>query len=475
MITYNPRPLGEEALPQVVAIGPRIEDRKLVLVIGAGVSIGMPTCLPSGVELARNVKARLLTSPLAAIIQPVANDDLLAMADAVDTQLPETFPAFVRAILETADFRAAMPNYAHLAIALLMAETNVPVLSTNWDTCIERASQPTASFIVACTCRDNILNAGNSILLLKLHGCATNESSIRISSRQIAEETWWAINQVGAAIETGFVAFLGIGSIAPYIKTSVQKILGMSKQLSNILIIDPLLSKEWGPLLTDPKKQNIAISSEEFLDDILRTLTLSQLSRANALAQEVAEGAHTGIDVKEATRLVIDFFRKYPAHFIWLWVRRGFFSTGPNQSIMDPTFKQFVLGLALINSVSPFSNFVAVADTVYMRSEQFVIEIAWARDPISAKTLYLKKSSSLSTDKKRNALPQDKPFVVVAYGAVGGPPASIMKDSIVEERHPADIIDGSDTLDIRWVNLGDLIQNWEKAKICQMVGVGVND
>jgi len=408
-------------------------------------------------------------------VRPVDDDNLLAMADAVETQLPEAFPAFIRTILETADFRVAIPNYAHLAITLLMAETNAPVLSTNWDTCIERASPTTASFIVACTCRDHILNAGNSTLLLKLHGCANDEGSICVSSRQITEETWWATSQVGAAIETGFVAFLGIGSVAPYIKTSVEKILGMSKQLSNVLIIDPVLSEEWNHLLTNPEKHNIAISSEEFLDNILRTLTLSQLSRANALAREVAEGSNPGIDVEAATLSVIDFFRKYPAHFMWLWVRRGFFTTGPNQSIMDPTFKQFVLGLALINSVSPFSHFVTVGDTAYIRSEQFVIELAWARDPVSAKTLYRKKLNSLGSDKKRNVLPQDKPFVVVAHGAVGGLPSSIMKESIVDERHLDDIIDGSGALNVRWVNLGDLIQTWERDRVCQMIGVGVND
>lgn len=475
MVAYNPKPLSLEPLPQVIALSPRIEDGKFVLILGAGVSIGEPTCLPSGSELALNVKTRLLDGPLASIVGPVDDDNLLAIADTVESQALASFPAFIRAILETADFRAALPNYAHLAITLLMAETNAPVLSTNWDTCIERASSITTLYIVPCTCRGHILNAGNSTLLLKLHGCATNEGSICVSSRQIAEETWWAANQVGAAIEAGFIAFLGIGSIAQYIRSSVQKILDMSKQLSNVLIVNPILGDDWSQLLTDADEQNIAISSEEFLDEILRTLTLSQLSRANTLARELMEESQPNINVETATHAVIDFFRKFPAHFIWLWVRRGFFSTGPNPSVLDPVFKQFVIGLALINHVSPFNHFEIIGDTAYASSEDFIIEFAWARDPTSARTLFRKKLASLSTDKKRHVLPQDKCFLIVAYGAIGALPSSIMKESIIDERHLADIIDGPDTISVRWVNLGDLTETREKDRICQMVGVEVND
>lgn len=478
MEEYDPKPLAVDPPPQIVALGPRIEDKKFVLVLGAGVSVEPPTCLPSGAELALNVKTRLLDSPLASTVEHVADDNLLAMADIVETKSQAAFPAFIRAILEAADFRMATPNYTHLAIGLLMAETNVPVLSTNWDTCIEQASLSANSYIVACTSRDDIQNAGNSPLLLKLHGCAKNEGSICVSSKQIAEATWWATHQVGAAIEMGFVAFLGIGSIAEYIKLTIQKILEMTKELSNVLVVDPVLSQEWSHLLKDSDKQNIAISSEEFVDDILRTLTLSQLSRANTLAREMKEQSQPSIndvDMVASTRAVIDFFRQYPAHYAWLWVRRGFFATGPNPSILDPTFIQFVLGLSLINHVSPFSHFEIIGDTASIRSEDLIIELAWARDPITAKTLCRKKLASLRTDKKRNVLPQTQRIVVVSHGFVGALPSHIMKESIVAERHLAHIIDGSETLGVSWVDLGELIQGGKKDKIYQMLGVGGND
>jgi hypothetical protein len=473
MVEHTPKLLAVPPMPAVLPLGPRITDGKFVLILGAGISMGEPTCLPSGAELAKVVKSKLLGGSLEGIVRSLDDTDLLSMADAVETKSPIAFPVFIRTILDSANFRTAMPNYAHYAISLLMAEAGVSVLSTNWDTCIERATT-TNSYIVACISRDDILNAGNSVLLVKLHGCATNQGSIRVSSKQIAEETWWVTGQVGAAIEAGFVAFLGIGEIAPYIKLSVQKVLGMSKELSNVLVVDPTLSGEWSSLLADADKNYISTTSEEFLDDILRMLTQTQLSRARALAQEVMNDSQPGINVLEATNAVIDFLHNYPAHYIWLWVRRGFFASGPNSSILDPEFAQFVLGLALIHYVSPFCHFEIIGDTASIRSKDFAIELAWAREPGTASTIRRRKLTSLRIDKKRNFLPQIQRYVVVEHGTVFKGP-SAMKESVVDKLKPADLIIGSATVLVTWINLGDLIQTWDKDKICRRVGVGIHD
>ena len=476
MEEYDPKTLGIEPSPQIAALGPPIEARKLMFVIGAGVSMSPPTCLPSGAELARSVRTSLLDSPLASVIKAVADDSLLAMADKVEAKSPAAFPLFVRAILESAAFKTATPNYSHLAIALLMTETNVHTLSTNWDTCIEQCSPNVFSYIVPCFDRDGVQKAGDSTILLKLHGCVKNELSVHVSSRQIAEETWWATHQVGAAIETSSVVFLGMGSIAEHIRLTLQKILSMTKDISNVLVVDPALSADWASLMAGGVKYHIPVKSEEFLDDILRTLTLSQLSRVNLLAKDMYhKPARPDIDVEAAVHETIEFFRNYPAHYIWLWVRRGFFSTGRNLTILDPIFKQFVLALALINCVSPLSDMGAIGNTSFIRCRDFVIELAWARDPVSSRRLCQRKITSLKTDKRKNLLPQTQKFVIIAYGFVGELPSPIMKESVVDEHHLADIIRGSESIGAEWVNLTELVQTGEKDKICGLLGVNVGD
>lgn len=477
MKAYNPKTLSIEPSANIAVFGPRIEDRKMVLVIGAGVSMGPPTCLPSGTQLARKVKTRLLDGPLASIVELAPEDNLLAIADAVEENSPEAFPLFIRAILETADFKRAAPNYAHLAIALLLTETNVQALSTNWDTCIEQCSPSVyTTDIIGCFDRDGLQNAGNNTVFIKLHGCAKNEPSIRVSSRQIAEETWWATHQVGAALETSLVVFLGIGSIAEYIKTTLQKILGMTKDLSNAIIVDPELSADWNDLITSGVRNLLTIKSEEFLDDVLRTLTLSQISRVNLLAQDMdKELPWSDIDIAVAVREINNFFRNYPAHYIWLWVRRGFFTNGRNPSILDPTFRQIVLALALINCVSPLCEMGVIGNTSFIRCKDFAVEIAWARDPSASTVLCTRKINSLKEDKRRNLLPQPQRFVILAYGFAGGLPARIMKESVVAEPHIADIIDGSEALGAKWVSLTELIQTRKIDQIRTLLGANVDD
>ena len=476
MEEYEPKTLGIEPSAQIAALGPRTEEKKLVLVVGAGVSMGPPTCLPSGSELARNVKTRLLDSPLGSIISPVTGESLLTMADVVENNSLAAFPLFVKTILESADFKTASPNYAHLAIALLMAETNAQVLSTNWDTCIEQSASDVYSDIVACFDWGGVQSAGDSTKLFKLHGCAKNEFSIRVSTRQISEETWWAKHQVGAAIETGSVVFLGIGSIAEYIRLTLQIILKMVKNLSNVFIVDPALSGDWNSLVEGGVRNYLPIRSEEFLDDILRTITLSQLSRVNILAQDMTKDVRwSNINIEEAVRETVDFFRKFPAHYLWLWVRRGFFSVKPNPSILDPTFRQFVLALALINCISPFYDIYMTGSTSCIRTKDFIVELAWSREPLASSNLCRRKLTSLKRDKRKNLLPQAKSFIILSHGFVGGLPSSTMKESILHELHMADIIEGSEALGAKWVNLSELIQTGEKDKIGRLLGIQIDE
>lgn len=81
----------------------------------------------------------------------------------------------------------------------------------------------------------------------------------------------------------------------------------------------------------------------------------------------------------------------------------------------------------------------------------------------------------MKTDKRKNLLPQVQHFIILAHGFVGVLPSPIMKESVVDEPYLADIIDGSEALGAKWVNLAELIQTGERDKICKLLGTNVDD
>ncbi|MCH7890429.1 MAG: hypothetical protein IH921_02885 [Gemmatimonadetes bacterium] len=87
--------------------------------------------------------------------------------------------------------------------------------------------------------------AGPGAVLLKLHGCAEIQSSLLVTSTEIVQPPWWASHQVGAAIERYPVVFLGVGSVASYIKQTVQLIIEMAGSLSSVWVVAPDLSEDW--------------------------------------------------------------------------------------------------------------------------------------------------------------------------------------------------------------------------------------
>lgn len=473
MEVYQPKPLAVEASTVIFNIALQIAGKNVVIVIGAGVSKAPPTCLPLGPEIARKLKQRLGYTELAEYVKDLPEEDLLPMADAAESQSKEALVIVQKMILDSFEFKTARPNYAHLAVALLMAEATTQVLSTNWDTCIERAATMAYSDVVACRQPDELRAAGSSAILLKLHGCAEIENSIRVSSQQVTEPPWWLEHQIGAAIERNWVVFLGVGSVAPYVRRTIITILDRSKDPEYIFVVAHDISKDWNDLLANQgEKRRITLSAEEFLDDVLRALTLIQLSRVDALARQIME--HTpvgGIDTESATKETIEFLRQHPAHCLWLWMRRCTIPPSCGPTVLDSTFIQFIMALAMIHSVSPLEDLGMIGEVVFIRCTDFLVELAWAKEPVTSDILYDKKISSLKADKQKNMMPPDKPFIILVQGSVGPLPPPTMPESIVDTPTVEDIIEGPQTLGDRWIPLEALLRVNNRDSLCDLIGV----
>ena len=429
---YVPKPLSISTDTRVLSIALHVLNRSLAIVVGAGLSEAPPTSLPLAQKLAQTLKSSLQLTALAGRVAQANGDDLLDVADKaivtgddlsiIQRKITDLFP----------QLKTAPPNYGHKALALLMAE-GVLVLSTNWDTCIERAGHTVYVEIAACRTHEELQGAGASVRLPKLHGCAQKDSSLFVSSRQIEKSPWWCGHQIGAALENGFVTFLGIGSLAPYIKNTVLEILRKTNGKS-ACVVAPTLSGDWGEILPNDESRFL-MAAEQFLDDMLRAITMDSLSKVLALAdKKKSEPPVAEIDIESTTHNTVDFLSKYPAHIVWLWARRGLVPQGYGAIAIDPLFQKCIMALALINTVSRLREVTARGSVVSIRSEHFIIELALAKQLTLSDELSNGKRDSLLSDKRADLFPHSDNFLVLSYNHFGPLPSVVMPQDLVDNR-----------------------------------------
>jgi len=472
MEMYEPKILGSNTTVSVNNIALQIASKNVVIVAGAGVSKAPPTGLPTGQDIARTLKHRLSYTALADCVKDLP-EDLLAIADAAESHSLEALELVQKTILDSFDFKTAYPNYAHQFLALLMAEGTVQAMTTNWDTCIERAAAIMSSDLVACRQPAELAGAGSSAVLLKLHGCAEIEDSIRVSSSQVGKPAWWVGHQMSAAIARNMVVFVGAGSIFPYVRETIIGILEIGGEDSRIRVVDIQLNQDWNDLLHNPSGEFfIRDSAEEFLDGIIRSLTMSKLSQAVSLANQLTGSRSIeGVDIRNAIQQVIEFFQQYPAHSLWLWVRRCIFPSVCGPAVLSPTFVRYMLAITLIHSILPLQEMETISNIVSVGCKDFIIELAWAKEAVTSDILCQKKTESVIANKRNHTLPAATPCIIIVDGVVGPLPAPTTPESVVDTPGVADIIDGPQTLAANWISLDSLLTVPSIEKLHDLVGV----
>ncbi|MGV8912789.1 MAG: SIR2 family protein [Rhodoglobus sp.] len=239
---------------------------KLVIYAGAGLSFAEPTLLPNGSQLAELVYARLLPAYPGLFI--VRSNDLVAISDAVSVW-PGGDSALRQAFVAVARFTTAAPSYGHQAIALLLLEGVLDVLTTNWDDDIERGYTPER--VQAAVYQQDIYDlAGPKVL--KIHGCATRPGSLLFTSTHLAHPPAWVVDQTRALLGGKVVAFVGIGDVAGYVKTRVAEAISEVNALANIRVVSPSIVSRWSTSQWASVAPNLApdhripVSSDTFME-----------------------------------------------------------------------------------------------------------------------------------------------------------------------------------------------------------------
>ena len=245
---------------------------RLAIYAGAGVSVRDPTGLPTGAELAAQLRS-LFASEIPELTE-CDESDLLAVADMIEGHTTGQ-DIVQQAVCQLAAFTTAEPGFSHHILAFLLLDGGIQLFTTNWDTCIERALRQqriTAQTIKPVISSSDVL--GHEFRnLLKVHGCATLSSTIRITSGQLDNPPLWVSSLIQAQLLQDTVVFIGVGAMTLNLDQSLRDTANATGA-ENTWIVDPRIGQSgyempWASL--DPPvraNQSLAVCADSFLDDL---------------------------------------------------------------------------------------------------------------------------------------------------------------------------------------------------------------
>lgn len=273
-----PSPISASVPPYAVALASRAGSAGgLVIYAGAGISLSQPTNLPTGARLAAAIHTQLTSA--FPVLATVDSADLVAVADAV-AALPGGQEALSQTSARSANFKTARPGYAHKVLAHLMLEGAIDVLTTNWDTCIERGageeSLPTVT-------NDHDLAAVTPPWVLKVHGCASRPDSLLVTSGQLDSPPTWVQEQTRARLGMAVVVFIGIGDVAGYVRQRIEEAIHEVGSVQNIRVVAPDIETNWensqwktvAPSLNDDDK--IPATADLFMEQLAAAYVIRRL------------------------------------------------------------------------------------------------------------------------------------------------------------------------------------------------------
>jgi len=273
-----------------------IESRRLVMLCGAGISMGQPTGLPSAALLCQRCAAKYETLTGEQLGDDHhSNLELFARLLLSRDQLR---PFLIERLIEWGDFRDR-PNAGHVATAdLLLCEGLRAVISTNYDTHIEDAARLLGErdFRAALDGDEVVRNQLRHEPLLKLHGCCLLDRANTVwlqeqlqeaeLGQRIARSTTWA----EANLRHRDFLIVGFWSDWSYLNAVLESLLTNVEAGHErlVVVVDPSTTEEleekaaglWAWANAGGTFRHVRAYAEEFMDDLRVETSLSYVRRA---------------------------------------------------------------------------------------------------------------------------------------------------------------------------------------------------
>lgn len=322
-----PEPLSSAPELHFSSLASQAMADQVVLYVGAGVSV--TAGLPSGSKLAELVHAQVASSGVD--LTGVATDDLLAIADAAEYANGGDPSVIQEIALSVARFDDVDPTSTHRALNLLLLEGAASVMSTNWDTCIERSTPNGEALAVIVTDEDRMTIRPRG--LFKIHGCARRPKTALVTSNQLAETPVWASSEMAAKLSHATVVFVGIGDIAPYVAVRLKQVLAKLGSVDNVSVVSRSIvthwaESDWAKVLPDlAKVRKIGSSADDYLDSFLRAWVRRGFDNLRHLAADMADA-----NLSEALEALLAILLADTSPNVVEWLRRSWGSISAGTS-----------------------------------------------------------------------------------------------------------------------------------------------
>jgi hypothetical protein len=243
--SFSDRTLEAEPATEVRHALASLRDRHAFFFTGAGSSVGDPTGLPSGRQLAEILAEWGRETGAAERLEALADPGDLGEVCAV---LVEAFDreTVVREIRKAVDWRESKVNLCHLALALLYAEGMLQISFTaNWDPKVEDALDR-----VVCESRprvardrDTMGEVGGDPCLVHLHGHYEHPASLVMTEADLArpDAIQWTNPMLKSALTQNDPIFVGFAAEPEYVIRSLSEMrAAMQRAPAGVIAIEAL-------------------------------------------------------------------------------------------------------------------------------------------------------------------------------------------------------------------------------------------
>lgn len=352
---YTPKPLEETPDAQFRALVQAAKQRRLVMYVGAGLSMAAPSCGPTGSAVAGRLRphaARILGIDVAEL-QECALEEL---AERIAERAPQRLDELRERAAQVFDFRGMEPNFGHEIAALLLREGLIQLISVNWDCGVESAGMRADVRIEGVATPTQRLQLVQELPLYKVHGCATRPNTLALTQAEVDKPQRWAVAEVQSALTGGIVVFVGLGTVGLYVREPVAELVAIwAADAASVHVVDPELPNSWREALGDRAEEaHVAMSATEFLDDLLRAVVLDALDGVDQAIQVLVENEPWAANMGGGCHRLRAALASVPADAVLRWWRDGVIGTHAGSPfITELPGRRALMTVALLTSADP--------------------------------------------------------------------------------------------------------------------------
>lgn len=461
---YQPVPIAQAPAGQFTRLVQAAKQRRLVLYLGAGISIGEPSCGPTGLavaDLLRPFVARTLGVDEA----DVAGLSLEALAQRVADECDDRLDELREQAAIAFDFRGIEPNFGHEAVALLLREGLAQAITVNWDLGVEAAGARSGigvSIEGVATVAESIRLA-HRLPLYKVHGCAARPSTLAITQSDVDRPQAWAVGRTQGALADGAVAFVGLGTVGLYVQDPIPELVKVwASEAASFAIVDPALPAAWESALGEEHaaRNHIARKGDEFFDELLRAILRDAIDASEMAARQLAASeawAAVMVSGFEALRTELD---TATADGILRWWRNGVVETEAG----NPFVTEFRGQKCLMTAAFLAGQDVDTVQVAGARDRQTVatgsqyVEIA-CRPRQHVTQIETVMRARVERRRAEGVYADGRPVVVIVVDEMGQfPDVGAPVDIAAGDEDGADIAGGVEASQIRFVSADDCVR-----------------